>query len=134
MRVHVDFLQLCRDGKRGTLQLFDADHLVQKTRGHRALGVEHFGVDHRAVECGFTQSIAGQFDTGVVHGHADLNFVEPDAERARHTDSIIGGQQQKSALGNGMAGAGDDDRKGVRQHAPRQGGALSNQIDGRFGT
>ena len=66
----------------------------------------------------------------MVHGHADQHFVEADAERTFHADAVVGREQNEGALGHGMAGAGHDDRVGVRQHAARQCGAGSYQIDG----
>ncbi len=70
------------------------------------------------MESGLAQAIARQLDTGVVHGHADLHFVEADIERALDTDAVIGRQQQEGPLGDGMARAGDDDRKRMGEHPP----------------
>jgi hypothetical protein len=50
----------------------------------------------------------------MVHGHADLDLVQADVERAFHTNAVVGRQQHKSALGHRMARAGDDDGVGVR--------------------
>ncbi len=69
----------------------------------------------------------------MVHGHADLHLVQADTERPGDTDSIIGRQQQEGTLGNRVAWAGDDDREGVRQHAPRQRRALCDQLDRGLG-
>ncbi|MNM35586.1 hypothetical protein D3C81_462860 [compost metagenome] len=129
MRVHVDLLQLPGSGQGAFLQLLDRHHLVEETSIHGADRIEHLGVDHRAVESRAAQAVTGQLDPGVVHGHADLHFVQANAERAFDADAIVGRQQQERPLGHGMARAGNNDRERVRQHAPGQGGAGGDQAD-----
>ncbi|MNQ98598.1 hypothetical protein D3C85_1142960 [compost metagenome] len=76
------------------------------------------------------QAVASQFDAGMVHGHADLYFVEADAERALDADAVVGGQQDEGAFGDRVPGAGDDDREGVSQQAAGQGRTGGHQVDG----
>ncbi|MCY1555960.1 hypothetical protein D9M68_926660 [compost metagenome] len=66
----------------------------------------------------------------MVHGHADLHFVQADIERALDTDAVVRRQQDERTLGHGMARAGDDHGIGVGQHAAGQGGASGDQGDG----
>ncbi|MNG00726.1 hypothetical protein D3C84_836710 [compost metagenome] len=56
----------------------------------------------------------------MVHGHADLHFVQANAEGAIDTQAVIRRQQQKRTLGDRMPRAGDDDGEGVRQQATGQ--------------
>ena len=92
--------------------------------------VEQLAVDHRAAERRLAQAVTGQFDAGVVHGHADQHFIQADIERAVDADAVISREQNKGALGDCMAWAGHDDRVGVRQHAARQGRAGGDQGHG----
>ncbi|MNE43158.1 hypothetical protein D3C80_1373200 [compost metagenome] len=66
----------------------------------------------------------------MVHGHADLHFVQADIEGAFNADAVIRRQQDERPLGHGMARAGDDHGVGVGQHASSQSGAGGDQGDG----
>ncbi|MNM29942.1 hypothetical protein D3C81_404910 [compost metagenome] len=68
----------------------------------------------------------------MVHGHADLHFIEANAERAFDADAVVGREQQECAFGHRVARAGNDDRERVREHASGQGGACGDQADGFF--
>ena len=129
VRGHVDLLHLLRHRLSGSQQLLGRHHLVEEAGLYRASRVEHLAIDHRTVERRLAQTITGQFDTDVVHGHADLYFIQADIERTFHTDTVIGRQQDESTLGHGMTRAGDDDRVGVGEHASRKRGASSHQVD-----
>ena len=76
------------------------------------------------------QTIAGQFDTGVVHGHADLHFVQANAERAIDTDAVVSRQQKKRTLGHRMPRTRHDYRERMRQQATSQGRTGSHQRHG----
>lgn len=102
VREHVDLLQLPRGSQRGALQFFGSDDFVEEACINGTLRIEHLAIDHRTMESRTPQAITRQLDTGVVHGHADLHFVQADAERAVDTDAVIGGQQQESALGHSV--------------------------------
>lgn len=129
VRRHVDLLHLLRHRLSGGQQLLGRHHLVQEAGLYRASRVEHLAIDHRAVERRLAQAVTGQLDADVVHGHADLHFVQADIERTFHADTVIGRQQDERTLGHGMTRAGDDDRVGVSEHASRQRGASSHQVD-----
>jgi len=132
VRQHVQLLQLAGDALGDLKQLLGWHDLVEEAGIQGILGLEHLGIDHRAVEGRATQAVACQFDAGVVHGHADLHFVQADLVRPFDADAVVGRQQQESALGHGMAGAGDDHRERVRQQAAGQGGTGGDQGDGLF--
>ncbi len=69
----------------------------------------------------------------MVHGHANLHFIQADAERPVDADAVVGRQQQEGALGHGMSGAGDDHRERVGQQATGEGGTGGHQADGFLG-
>lgn len=128
---HVDLLELLGHGARGRHQLFSGGHHgVQEASLFGALWVEHFTVDDRALEHGLGQTIAGQLDAHVVHGHANLNFIEANVEGAVNADAVVGRQQDESTFGHSMTGAGHDHGEGVRQHATGQRAALGDQVEG----
>ena len=66
----------------------------------------------------------------MVHGQPDLDFVQTNAEGPIYADAVVGAQQYKSALGDGVPRAGHDEREWMRQHTPGQAGTLGHQING----
>lgn len=129
VRQHVQLLQLSRRRQCRFLQLLGRHYLVEEACVHRALRVKHLGIDHRAVEGRAAQAVAGQFYTGMVHGHADLHFVQAHLVRPFDANAIVARQQQEGTLGHGIARAGDYHRERVRKQAAGEGGAGGDQAD-----